>query len=151
MGKMGSKFGDKMKYFILAIVIISVVLLGGCLFAPVKTPTNPNTITITPSTPLDVTAAQLIKAYKDNAVAANKKYLAVEMQVSGIVKEYGTNTSGIPYLLLTVSENDATGVYCIFPDGYDKILPNLKIGQKGGAVGKCRGLEGANVLLDSRD
>jgi len=139
-----------MKNLLLAFFLIGAVLLSGCIFAPVKTPTNPNTLPPSP-TPIEITAAQLIQAYKDNSAAADKKYLAKEMVVSGVVKEYGKNTSGIPYLLLTVTANDTTGVYCTFPDGYETILPGLKIGQTAGITGKCRGLQGNNVILDSRN
>jgi hypothetical protein len=138
-----------MKKILLTFFLISAVLLGGCIFLPVKTHTDINTIP-SPTPPIELTATKLIKAYKDDAAAANKKYLAVEMVVSGVVKEFGTNESGIPYLVLTVTATDTTGVYCTFPDGYDKILAGLKIGQTSGITGKCRGLENGNVLLDSR-
>ena len=139
-----------MKKLILTLFLVGAVFLGGCIFAPVKTPTNPNTITITPTT-VDITAAKLIKAYKDDAVAANKLYLAKELAVEGVVKEYGQEKdTGYPYMLVTVSVNDTTGVYCTFPDGYEDILPKLKIGQGTTITGKCRGLQNGNVILDSR-
>lgn len=139
-----------MKKALLAFFLVGAVLLGGCIFAPVKTPTNPNTLPPT-AMPIDITAAQLIKAYKDDAAAANKKYLAKEMAVEGVVKEYGQESSSkIPYLLLTVTANDTTGVYCTFPDGYETILPRLKIGQTSTITGICRGMQNQNVFLDSR-
>ena len=139
-----------MKKLLLTFFLIGAVLLGGCIFAPVKTPTNPNTITVKPTT-IDITAAQLIKEYKDSAAAAEKKYLGKEMAVTGVVKEYGQESSSkIPYLLLTVTASDTTGVYCTFPDGYETILPGLKIGQTATITGICRGMQNGNVFLDSR-
>jgi hypothetical protein len=142
--------GDKMKKLLLTIFLVGAVLFSGCIFAPVKTPFNPNTITPTPTT-TDITAAKLVKAYKDDAAAANKLYLGKELAVEGIVKEYGQETgTNYPYLLVTVSVNDTTGVYCTFPDGYEKLLPQLKIGQGTTITGKCRGIQNGNVILDSR-
>ena len=68
------------------------------------------------------------------------------MAVEGVVKEYDQESSSkIPYLLLTVTANDTTGVYCTFPDGYETILPGLKIGQPATITGICRGMQAERI------
>lgn len=133
-----------MNKILLTSLIIGMILFGACVR---KTPTNPNTLPPSP-TPIEISAAQLYKEYKNNAAAADKKYLNRELTVSGVVKEIGKETSGTPYLLLTATLNDTNGVYCTFPNDYDSILAKLTKGQTVGITGIGAGFQ-TNVLLDS--
>ena len=131
-----------MKKLLLITLIIGTLLFSACGAKKPATTAVP--------LPIDISATQLIKEYKNNAGAADKKYKDKELSVSGVVKEIGKETSGTPFLLLTGSSaNETTGVYCTFFDNYDSILAKLHIGQDVGITGICKGFN-TNVLLDTR-
>jgi uncharacterized protein (DUF1330 family) len=135
-----------MKKILLISLVLVTILFGACIVG--KKPTNPNTLPPSP-TPIEITAVQLYKEYKNNQTAADKKYKGKVLTVSGAVQEIGKESSGTPYLLLTATVNDANGVYCTFPIDYDTILAKLTKGQNIGITGICTGYQ-TNVLLDSR-
>ncbi|MGD0794122.1 MAG: hypothetical protein ABR958_00810 [Dehalococcoidales bacterium] len=135
-----------MKKILLISLVLVTILFGACIVG--KNPTNPNTLPPSP-TPIEITAVQLYKEYKNNQTAADKKYKGKEFTVSGAVQEIGKDQSGTPYLLLAAGENMTNGIYCTFPDNYDTILARLNIGQNVGITGVGVGFKDGNVLLDS--
>lgn len=106
---------------------------------------NTNTSTAPTETPVGVTSAELLEAYKGNAIAADQKYkgrlLAVTGAIQSIEKAFGSS-----YVTLQGSQPDILSVQCFFPASEDPSLAKLQKGGTCTVVGRCDG-KTLNVIL----
>lgn len=90
---------------------------------------------------LEVKAVDLITAYDENAVAADKEYKDKALKITGTISSIGVDIAEQAYLVLT-DENDPyaiLGVQCYFGKEQEDTLTNLKEGDTVTLTGRCEG------------
>lgn len=91
-----------------------------------------------------VEAADLVKQYESNEVAADNEYKGKALTVSGVIDKVGKDIADSPYV--TLGADGIFQVQCMFENLQDPQLSRLRPGQKIILVGICDGKFG-NVLL----
>lgn len=89
--------------------------------------------------PIVISANDLVKAYEDNAVAADEKYRYKMLQVRGTVNSVSRDVTGNPYLSLAGGNYALDAITCHFSDDQANQLAQLKKGQQVTVVGYCNG------------
>ena len=86
--------------------------------------------------PIEVGALQFVKEYRENDLAAKRRYDGKKIRISGVVHELGVNESdfrskiqGI-YFMLAETKNSWDWLYCYFDKSNEDEAMQLKIGQK---------------------
>ncbi|MEK6333668.1 MAG: hypothetical protein AABM67_01890 [Acidobacteriota bacterium] len=101
-------------------------------------------------TPIPVSAADLVAAYKANEVAADENYKDKLLAVSGTVDSIGKDILDSMYVTLSSGEEySITSVQCMFDDASKSQLARLSKGQRVTIVGVCNGKFGNVLLKDS--
>lgn len=116
--------------------------------------------------PIELSASQLYKAYKDNEIAADKAYKEKWIKVSGKISSIGKNFKNMPFVSLNTGKTaqdlvadlgngdiasaqaamrTIQGIDVYFED--DNELVNFKKGQNITVVGKCYGKDGINLTI----
>ncbi len=95
--------------------------------------------------PVTVTAAQLVKDYEANEIAADGKYKDKTLLVSGVVDSI-QEMLGQKFVTLRGGGNGLTSVQCFFGDAQAVSLSNLKGGQRVSIQGRCDG-KSMNVTM----
>lgn len=101
---------------------------------------NPSSDTVKEEV-LEVKAVDLITAYDENAVAADKEYKDKTLKITGTISSIGVDIAEQAYLVLT-DENDPyaiLGVQCYFEKEQEDTLTNLKEGDTVTLTGTCEG------------
>lgn len=134
----GKKKGRLIPLLILIIVGVLVSTLGG----------KKDPVENKKAAAIEVTATELINAYEENEVKANKMYKGKELEVNGIISNIG-ETLGKKYVSLKVSNNKTlTRVQCMFPDEETEKLAELKKFDDVTIIGICEGCS-INVVLEN--
>jgi hypothetical protein len=87
-------------------------------------------------------AAQLVKAYKDNPIAADAEYRDKPITVTGTVTNIDREMMQHPYLII----DDA--IQCVFPKESEANVANLKKGQRVTVTGEVKGKHFIRVLIE---
>ncbi|MEX0966677.1 MAG: hypothetical protein WD077_05530 [Bacteroidia bacterium] len=85
----------------------------------------------------ELSATQLFKAYDDNEVAADDKYLDRKLMVHGVIEDIGKDIMGDPYVSLGVDYLQS--VNCYFSDDNMNVISKLRKGQNLTVIGVCKG------------
>lgn len=93
-----------------------------------------------------VTAKELYSEYKENEVAADKKYKDQIIEVSGEIENIGKDIANTIYITLKTGET-LGNVQVMFSDEYEDQVAQLSKGQKVTVRGVCSGLALLNVLV----
>lgn len=93
---------------------------------------------------IDVTAAELLRAYGENEVAADQRFKGKTLRVSGRVGNVGKDIANHPYV--TLGESGLRSVQAFFSPATESQLIPLKKDTQIVVEGRCDGLFG-NVLL----
>jgi hypothetical protein len=97
---------------------------------------------------IQVTAASILAAYEDNAIAADQKYKDKILDISGPIDDFGEDIMGTKYLTLSdSSEYSFETIRCMFSDEHVNQLATLKKGQTITARGKSDGKLIINVVI----
>ena len=100
-----------------------------------------------PTNGINVTAEDLISAYKANEVAADERYKNQPLAVTGTVDSIGKDILDTMYVTLKGDEKYGfTSVQCMFDDEHKTELAALSKGDHIRVVGICKGKLG-NILL----
>jgi hypothetical protein len=91
-------------------------------------------------------ARELVMAYDQNEVAADRSYKGKTIVVEGSVDRVGKDILDTMYVSLSGPENSFRSVQCLFEDEHEAQLSNLHPGQRVQVVGRCDGLM-MNVLV----
>ena len=97
---------------------------------------------------IKVTAQELLEAYDENGVAADKQYKGKELQVTGTVGSIGTDIIDDAYITLENEEEEyaVISVQCYFEKSEEESIASLKAGDKVTVTGVCEG-NTLNVVL----
>ncbi len=126
---------------------ISLCLASSMLLGAILACCNGTSTRNAPVDGLNVTAAELIRAYKANEVSADERYKDVPLAVSGTVDSIGKDILDNMYVTLKGDEKyEFTSVQCIFSDEHKSALSSLTKGDHVRVVGICKGKLG-NILL----
>jgi hypothetical protein len=126
-------------------------MLGGCLLGLIVGPVTPSTspggaFRYQPQeeTAQELTANELVAAYRFNEARADKDYKGQMLRVNGRVREIGRD-----YVILTHGVPDVIEqVQCYFGFTHKDELVKLEPGQQITLRGKCRGKRIIHVVLD---
>ena len=90
---------------------------------------------------IKVTAQELLEAYDENGVAADKQYKGKELQVTGTVGSIGTDILDDAYITLENEEDEyaVISVQCCFEKSQEDSIASLKAGDKVTITGVCEG------------
>lgn len=142
---------------VLVAALIGMVILINTLLNPFENTLAP-TPTVAPTQVIHVTAHQLYAEYQADAIAADARYKAKQIEVSGIVASWREDTSSKPYFTLVTDDSGGNFVKVEFT--YDYFVPPTKeeqralLGQEITWSGTCLGLsQGIVTIMDnfSRD
>ena len=142
---------------VLVAALISVVIMTNTLSNPLEN-TPASMTTVAPTQVMHVTAHQLYAEYQADATAADARYKAKHIEVSGIVASWGEDTNSI--LFITLVTDDSEGDFVKVEFTYDYFVPPTKeelralLGQEITWSGTCLGLsQGIVTIMDnfSRD
>lgn len=97
---------------------------------------------------IDITAANLYKAYDENELAADDKYKGKILRVSGKVGNIDQGMFDSLYVTLDTGDYNIFSVQCFFEDSERQKLTALKKGGKATIVGRCEGWSGNITLKD---
>lgn len=97
---------------------------------------------------IKVTAQELLEAYDENGVAADKQYKGKELQVTGTVGSIGTDILDDAYITLKNEEDEYAiiSVQCYFEKSEEDSIASLKAGDKVTVTGVCQG-NNLNIVL----
>ncbi len=97
---------------------------------------------------IKVTAQELLEAYDENGVAADKQYKGKELQVTGTVGSIGTDILDDAYITLENEEDEyaVISVQCYFEKSEEDSIASLKAGDKVTVTGVCDG-NNLNIVL----
>jgi hypothetical protein len=93
---------------------------------------------------IDVTAEELLQAYRDNEVAADQRFKGKTLRVSGRVDNVGKDIGNNPYV--TLGQSGLRSIQAFFSPASESQLIPLTKGTPIVVEGRCDGLFG-NVLL----
>ena len=114
-------------FIIVLLLVIAGVIIGWMyLYKPNRSVANEKGI--------EITAAQLVKAFQTNEAEANAKYLDKTLQVTGTVLTYEKNQEGQATIMIS-SEDPMTGVFCTLKENV-----NLSVGSTVTVKGFCSGM-----------
>ncbi len=144
-GRVGS--GLPLAGTILGAVAILISLLWLVFFTVIAASTPPTTLggrTGTPVSPTDpistsVTAADLVKEFKDNEPAADAKYKGKVIEVTGRVKLV-SDLDGVNDISVELDGVNLASVDCHFPSGQRAAVSGLTPGTTVTVRGRCAGL-----------
>ena len=134
---------NRWRYWFIVIVVIGII--GAAAGSNQGTSsssgeTTPSSDTVKEEV-LEVKAVDLITAYDENAVAADKEYKDKTLKITGTISSIGVDIAEQAYLVLT-DENDPyaiLGVQCYFGKEQEDTLTNLKEGDTVTLTGRCEG------------
>lgn len=98
--------------------------------------------------PIKVTADQLIKAYTDNELAADKKFLNKKVLVTGKITRVDKIFGQVSVSLGSSNPYEFMSVGCYFASKYEDKIANLRKGQQ--ATFQCR-INGKSMLIEAHD
>lgn len=98
---------------------------------------------------IKITSKDLIKAYDDNEVKADKKYKDKQLKITGEITDIGKDITDTPYITLgNGDEFAAISVQCCFSDDQQiKKVGNLKKGETVTVTGTCDG-QSLNIVVN---
>ena len=98
---------------------------------------------------ITVSANDLWNEYEDNEIAADKKYLDQNVEVTGVISDINSKDILTSANVLLRVDGEILGcVQCNFNTEDAKKLADVKKGQKVTIVGTCSGLTLSNVMID---
>jgi hypothetical protein len=133
-------------------LLLFVVTCSICVNAVPKSTTNVPTAPTPIQTPtpqvIQVSAAELSKAYEKNQVAADLIYEGKTLLVTGIVSSIGKDIFNYPYVVINDGSQFAiNGVQCSFSKSSETELAKLSKGQTVRIQGTQYGYSILNVML----
>jgi len=81
------------------------------------------------STPIIVSASQIIGDYANNEVSADQKYKNYYLEISGIVQSINKDLFNDPYIVIAPNKQTFNGIECSFNQDQEGELANLNAGQ----------------------
>lgn len=109
--------------FILAIIAVVAFVVSAFNTA------DQNTQAILNSTPITVSAAQIIGDYANNQVAADDKYKNQLLEISGIVQSINTGLIDNPYIVVAPNMQTYNAIECEFSPDHEQSFAALNAGQ----------------------
>ncbi|QBP10129.1 OB-fold protein [Cupriavidus metallidurans] len=143
-----------LKWFVIAAVVIIVLaeIFGGDKENGTADPEAPSVNTTPAEPPVQVTANDLLNAYKENEIAANQKYKGKQLILKARISSIEAGMGDEPYLVLTAgSEFEFSRPQAHLARGQDAAAAALKKGQQ--VTLQCIGnseVAGTPMLKDCR-
>ena len=107
------KFYKRWWFWVLAVFVFLMVI--GSSNAPKNTnSTGTGTPVVTEESAIPVTAAQVMRDYNANEVAADDQYKGKIVEVSGTITTIGKDILDTPYVALGTGENSFFSIQCMF-------------------------------------
>ena len=110
---------------------------------------NQNTQTIMNSTPIQVTAGQLINDYANNQVAADDKYKNQNLEISGVVQSVNTGLINDPYVVIAPNTQTFNAIECSFNSDQEQSFAALNAGQSVTMEGIGNGYMISSVMVNN--
>ena len=120
----------------IALVLIGIGLIVAALFIlyvfrkPIENVANKKADFV-------ITSSELVNDFETNESVANKKYVDKIIEVSGIVAEISSDTTG--QTLILRDPDEVSGVSCSFALSQSTEITSIKVGEKAKIKGKCAG------------
>ncbi len=92
---------------------------------------------------------ELLNAYEDNEISADKKYKGNIIETNGVIIAFG-QVFGIPYVLLQGGKFTFTAAHCSFYKGEAQSLSKLSKGDRITIRGRCDGWLGYVIIRDAQ-
>lgn len=135
---------------LLLAMLLPAILLASCSAPRQGTGTADNPQTVIPTNrPIEITAADLVKAYEENIVSADYRYTDKLLSVSSEV----IRIQRYPEFIQVHLRAGSSGEYlnCVFTNQrFEDVLP-LKVGERATIKGACRGKKtdsGSAIVID---
>ena len=152
-----SKKSEKLKYIVLGIVIIAVIsaFAGG---EDDKNPSEPSQSAASSATNATeqkvdygvMSASTLFNAFKQNAVAANQKFMNKRVAIEGNIDSIDSSFMGYPQIVFEVDGSYGfANVTCEFPKSAIDAIAKMSTGQHVVIIGTVKGLIINSVTLDN--
>lgn len=97
---------------------------------------------------IEISAIDLVQAYKDNEIAADQRFKGKTLLVAGIVDTIGRDILNKPYVTFR-SRNEFRSVQAFFSDSNEGQLTALSKGSEVSIQGRCDGMFGNIFIKDA--
>lgn len=96
-------------------------------------------------TPTEVSVQEILEAYDDNALSADKKYTRTLLVVNGYIKEIAKDIFGTYYVALSGGPDYRDDIRCYFDTRFTDTVSNLSSGEYTSFILVIDGTDGLNI------